>query len=446
MVDFDATNAAHNDPRAKIAMYSGLVSGHSYALVSCVELQNGSIRLCQLHNPWGSLEWIGDWCDRSPLWTPEIRRELTTFMNKERAGSDIEDRTIAGRGVFSSRNDGLCWISYDDLCKYCESITASFVRHPKYCPPGQIPWNIQRRKFYFDFDFVVPPCLDKSRFHSHYEVVRTPRNPVYDLIVEQQGEFVFSIHQTDRRIDKAEPYMDIGLVVLEYDESPIDIVQSGDGKGFKFLASTGKIVAERQRCSDPIYLKPGHYLIKPAARGNEFFDQWLANQWNRNDQYDADGTADPVDNGLTTPILEKITGTDELYFSEQVISAFKELFQHLDSGEDGRLNKSDFDQYFRRTGKPLLTDDEFYGYIRGYEPAELSKPLSQQGLSVNSFIEIQWKIFARNGNQNEQELLRDFKIMGFDNQLVLIDDRPCALVIHSTSKKYTLKGLPYFEK
>jgi hypothetical protein len=51
---------------------TGLVAGHAYTLVSAKQTSKGD-RLVKLRNPWGSMEWTGDWSDSSPLWTEEMQ-------------------------------------------------------------------------------------------------------------------------------------------------------------------------------------------------------------------------------------------------------------------------------------------------------------------------------------------------------------------------------------
>lgn len=51
---------------------TGLVAGHAYSLISVKQSRKGP-KLVKLRNPWGSMEWNGDWSDSSPLWTAEMQ-------------------------------------------------------------------------------------------------------------------------------------------------------------------------------------------------------------------------------------------------------------------------------------------------------------------------------------------------------------------------------------
>ena len=54
---------------------NGLISHHSYTLISAHNLMNG-VKLLKLRNPWGNGEWTGAWSDKWTGWTPELKSEL----------------------------------------------------------------------------------------------------------------------------------------------------------------------------------------------------------------------------------------------------------------------------------------------------------------------------------------------------------------------------------
>ena len=45
----------------------------------CIEVTS---LLTQVRNPWGSHEWTGDYCDASPLWTPELRAAVHALVQE----------------------------------------------------------------------------------------------------------------------------------------------------------------------------------------------------------------------------------------------------------------------------------------------------------------------------------------------------------------------------
>ncbi len=56
----------------------GLLSNHAYSVISIVELnmRDGEIeKILRIRNPWGSLEWNGDWSDNSLLWNDEFKKK-----------------------------------------------------------------------------------------------------------------------------------------------------------------------------------------------------------------------------------------------------------------------------------------------------------------------------------------------------------------------------------
>ena len=57
----------------------GIVAGHAYGVLKSQELKDstGAVlhKLIQMRNPWGSEEYVGDWSDKSALWTPEFKKQ-----------------------------------------------------------------------------------------------------------------------------------------------------------------------------------------------------------------------------------------------------------------------------------------------------------------------------------------------------------------------------------
>jgi len=92
----------------------GLVKGHAYSLLQCVELDADGQhwRMVQLRNPWGpsqpggeSTEWSGRFSDGDAAWNenPELRRALD----------------------FEEKDDGIFWMSWEDFVECFDGIYVS---------------------------------------------------------------------------------------------------------------------------------------------------------------------------------------------------------------------------------------------------------------------------------------------------------------------------------
>ena len=79
--------------------YKGLASNHAYTLVGVLVVDD--TQLVRIRNPWGHVEWNGDWCDDSDLWTDELKRQ---------------------HGV-TEANDGIFHMSIDDFKEEYDSVT-----------------------------------------------------------------------------------------------------------------------------------------------------------------------------------------------------------------------------------------------------------------------------------------------------------------------------------
>jgi len=91
----------------------GLIGGHAYSVIAAHE--GDDFQILKVRNPWGEHEWNGDWSDKSPLWTDELREELN----------------------YVDADDGSFWMSVDDfkncfiefyLCKYRDDFEFSNIK------------------------------------------------------------------------------------------------------------------------------------------------------------------------------------------------------------------------------------------------------------------------------------------------------------------------------
>ncbi|CAD5233486.1 unnamed protein product [Bursaphelenchus xylophilus] len=88
----------------------GIQPGHAYALTGLKEVRtvNGTVRLLRVRNPWGRLEWHGDWSRTSKLWQtvvdPLERREMVDL-----------------------RINGEFWISFEDFTRYFKNVDRCYL-------------------------------------------------------------------------------------------------------------------------------------------------------------------------------------------------------------------------------------------------------------------------------------------------------------------------------
>eukprot|EP00981_Chlorochromonas_danica_P000679 scaffold146_cov171-Ochromonas_danica.AAC.28 len=376
----------------------GLIAGHAYTLISVRTSSKGD-RLLKLRNPWGSVEWTGDWSDTSPLWTAEMQAE-------------IEPLALADDGTF--------WMSFDDLLRHFVSINVCMTRLPGL---NKKPWKDSRRQFFFDYcpiDDESPQATAQlaeegtaytpSITSTRYRVI----SPSYLLTLSQRGTVIVSIHQEDIRCANARPYLDIGVTILKSDPAH---------GTFQLLSGTGN-ATERQNQTEELELDAGKYIIVPTSSGCQF-KAYLANQ-----KKDGNTIQDRA-------VLTKTEGNGDVVFSDAVIAAYSALFQRMDNDGDGVLSKAEMDQYMLRTEGATIEDSAFTWLLHNFETKEA------QGLSLPGFLRAQLYVFKQSGS-DEEKLWKEFKLLGYDDQLVLQACRSAVIAVHSTAE-FTLDSLPYDE-
>lgn len=347
----------------------GLVPGHAYSLIAVKQLSNGTQLVC-IRNPWGIVEWSGDWSDNSSLWTPSLKQEL-------------------GEQFSTFGDDGLFWMSFQDLIKYFFCINICQVRLPTIHPK---PWYEVRKKSYFVYDSFTK---DISSF-------------LFKGSVNEPTHAIFTIHQDDRRVIGTQPYLDIGIAILEINQVHEDNPKISSNQKWKTIASTGCSVERQISCE--VNLEPNRfYLIVPCTTGGKFFQQQQSSEKKnaRILNLEAEGT-----------------------FTKLGSICFDEVFTRLNMDLDGALNRQEINRFIKTT-QPQLNSNQrrsilkrvFYNHRKseGLSQLEFKKALlSSNGFHMNSTWE-----------ERESKLLEDLVSMGYDENLNLIGSRGCVLSIHS---------------
>ena len=72
------TTGTYQKGEFKASEDASLVGGHAYTVISAheAEFEDQPLILFKVRNTWGKTEWQGDWSDKSPIWTDELKEKL----------------------------------------------------------------------------------------------------------------------------------------------------------------------------------------------------------------------------------------------------------------------------------------------------------------------------------------------------------------------------------
>ncbi len=332
-----------------------------------------------------------------------------------------------------NKDDGLFWMSYEDFVTYFMAVSVCMVRHPKY---NLNPWQVARKPVYFALDTI-----------NHRVIHRCFRL----IVTAPSVDFIFTLHQQDKRCQYARDYIDIGVVVLKSS-------LSGRGK-YEYVTGT-TVQLERQNQTEVVNLESGEYFIVPITTGCQLLHQ-TQNQSSIIPSPSSVSSSKLVDVPITDRPSNSILNKNDLSFSKYVVNAYKEQFESINLNADGFLDKYELDMFMKQTTDRAMRDDDFQVLLEAFEhPLNHSK-----GLSFDGYLKFQFFQFRKTGC-DEERIIQEFLEMGFDNKLRSKNGRSVAMTVHgtaghadpaqpkpidfadsssgkSTAKLYAVDGLPY---
>ncbi|OXV08572.1 hypothetical protein Egran_03665 [Elaphomyces granulatus] len=129
----------------------GIVQNHAYSIMDAKEIDG--VRLLRLRNPWGEKEWEGPWSDGSEQWTSKWMERLDHKFG----------------------NDGVFWISYEDLLKKYQFFDRTRLFDPDWTITQQwtsleVPWSTDYHstKFVMELTKEGPVVIVLSQLDTRY--------------------------------------------------------------------------------------------------------------------------------------------------------------------------------------------------------------------------------------------------------------------------------------
>ncbi|KAF9577077.1 hypothetical protein BGW38_007946, partial [Lunasporangiospora selenospora] len=195
----------------------GIQSGHAYSVLNVAEYEGE--RLVHIRNPWGEIEWNGDWSDQSEKWTPEAMEALNQ----------------------QEKNDGRFWMPYKDFLRIFTTIDRCRVFDASWSVASSwIPYNVEPRssgQFHFklnqDSETVLVLSQPDTRYYGAFnaDFIYTLSFHLYDakhnLIKRAKITVPYSKRSVNCEVNlKAGSY----TVVPHIQREPTDIIRESEDK------------------------------------------------------------------------------------------------------------------------------------------------------------------------------------------------------------------------
>ncbi|XP_047467870.1 calpain-1 catalytic subunit-like [Mugil cephalus] len=237
---------------ANTVQFNGLVQGHAYAVTGVKEVisQGQLVKLVRLWNPWGSVEWKGDWSDQSPFWKTV----------------SPQDRDLC----LSVRDDGEFWMTLQDFCKNYIDLDICCL-----CPDfldgsSSCHWKSSIYEGRWVAGTTAGGCMNNLDTFWTNPQYRVKIDKLAGECAETQGDnnmLVSLMQKPDKRNRRMVQNLHIGFSVFE-------ITGEYMGQNGKFPASffrmnkpvgQSKTFLDAREVMELMALKPGEYLIVPST-------------------------------------------------------------------------------------------------------------------------------------------------------------------------------------
>ncbi|XP_062410834.1 calpain-1 catalytic subunit-like [Sardina pilchardus] len=225
---------------------NGLVEGHAYTITGIIKVMsnNRPVRLIRLFNPWGQVEWKGDWSDESSKWQTVSPDERKTCL--------------------SIRDDGEFWMSMEDFCQSYSDMDICSMSFAFLDASPDCHWTYKIHEGQWVTGTTAGGCLNNR---DHFWT-----NPQYRIKLEalksggandkDNNLFVSLMQKSDKRNRHHASNFNIGVSIFSY--------KRREGKFPKefFMRkpeASSKNFLNAREVMEFFRLDPGEYIIVPST-------------------------------------------------------------------------------------------------------------------------------------------------------------------------------------
>ncbi|QKX59290.1 uncharacterized protein TRUGW13939_06422 [Talaromyces rugulosus] len=385
----------------------GISEGHSYSIMDAKEI-NG-VRLLRVRNPWGKKEWSGAWSDGSEQWSVEWMKLLGHKFG----------------------NDGVFWISYDDLLKKYQHFDRTRLFGPEWTVTQQwtnlhVPWSADyhNTKFAVELTQKSPIVVVLSQLDTRYfRGLEGEYDFTLQFRLEKEGEEDYIVRSSTTYMMSRSVNTDITLDAGRY-----SILVKVTAYRRKATTNPENVVEQLASCRREKLVQIGLSYDLAHTKGLEV--ETDEEKMQREEREERHRFAE------RTKLRERtIKKLQQQHIREKKIMARKERMMEQD-----RLRQAAAASYH---AEPLEEDDSTYGDIKtpngngyvngnGNSVSQSTRKARVPSRPPRPSLNMS---FSRHGNRDVAELLQDFE---FDSDIDMPpEDSPRASKLPSLSAEST---------
>ncbi|CAD8104986.1 unnamed protein product [Paramecium sonneborni] len=249
----------------------GLLAGHAYAILKLANVQDSNNKICrimQMRNPWGRVEWKGDWCDNSKKWTEQTKQQYS-----------VEDN-----------DDGIFWMSIEDFRTFFAGIGVckiqnDYIYNSIQCQLNENNCCIIHLDMVEDSHIYISFNQNDNRFHLNqipdyrYSFVRI----IVSQLINDSLKYISGIYRADRNVvvdQNLKKGQYLIFIELQWQYSQIQIIST--------LSTYASKKAKLKRINGLDYLNSIRNIIKDYSDNNpnklkeiNYLDQYNKNIFKR---------------------------------------------------------------------------------------------------------------------------------------------------------------------